>query len=401
MILEAVFEPTFLNSSHGFRPRRGCHTALKAVKQDFQPSVWVIEGDILKCFDSINHSKLMEIIESKILDRRFTRLIWKALKTGYYEFREYQHNIVGTPQGSIVSPILANIFMSQLDVEVAKLKDKFDAGSKSKLTAYAHTYHSRISRAKKKGDMVLVKKLAKESKLLPSSDFSDPSFKKISYVRYADDWIIGVKGTLTETKTILAKVKECLTDIGLTLRESKTKITNLNTSEVLFLGTIIKRARESSYSRPSHNLIMKINSKKLRLEAPIQRILKKLQDADFMKNNISCPKFVWMTLEHRQIIHLYNSVFRGYLNYYKFAHNYPRVVSVVGYHLKQSCAKLLAAKYSLGTMAKAYRKFGPNLAITQKDSKDPKKTKTYGFLLPSYKIRMKFLTDSSPIIKGL
>lgn len=108
-----------------------------------------------------------------------------------------------------------------------------------------------------------------------------------------------------------------------------------------------------------------------------------------------------MSLEHRQIIHMYNSVFRGYLNYYKFAHNYSRVASTVGFYLKQSCAKLLAAKYSMGTMAKVYKKFGPNLEVKHRDSKDPKKDKIYSFLVPSYKITLNFLTNSSPIIKAL
>jgi group II intron reverse transcriptase/maturase len=401
MILEAVFEPTFSDTSHGFRPNKSCHTALKAVRQEFQPSVWIIEGDISKCFDTINHSKLMVIIENKILDRKFTKLIWKALKTGYFEFREYHDNIVGTPQGSIISPILANIFMSQLDEMVAKLKADFDIGLKSKTSPVANVFHSRISRAKKKGDMALVNKLAKKARLSPSINFNDPSFKKISYVRYADDWIIGVKGTLEETKAILAKVKEFLSSIGLTLSESKTKITNLNISEALFLGTIIKRARRFSFSRPSHNHILRRNSKKLRLEAPIKRIIKKLHEADFMKNNDSCPKFVWMTLEHRQIIHMYNSVLRGYLNYYNFAHNYLRVASAVGYILKQSCAKLLAAKYSLGSMSKVYDKFGPYLTTVHTDSKNPSKSKTYSFMIPSYKLTLRFLINCSPIIKAL
>ena len=98
---------------------------------------------------------------------------------------------------------------------------------------------------------------------------------------------------------------------------------------------------------------------------------------------------------------MYNSVFRGYLNYYKFAHNYPRVASRVGYILKESCAKLLATKYSLGTMAKVYNKFGPSMTVTHTDSQNPKKSKSYSFLMPSYKITLKFLTNSSPIIKAL
>lgn len=108
-----------------------------------------------------------------------------------------------------------------------------------------------------------------------------------------------------------------------------------------------------------------------------------------------------MTLEHRQIIHMYNAVFRGYLNYYIFANNYSRVASTIGYYLKQSCAKLLAAKYSMGTMAKVFNKFGPNLTVKHKDLKDAKKSKTYSFLIPSYKNTLSFLTDSNPVIKAL
>jgi retron-type reverse transcriptase len=114
MILEAVFEATFSDLSHGFRPGRGCHTALKAVRQNFQPSLWIIEGDFSKCFDSIDHSKLMKIIEDKILDRKFTKLIWISLKAGYFEFAIYRNNLVGTQQGSIISPILANIIIYYL-----------------------------------------------------------------------------------------------------------------------------------------------------------------------------------------------------------------------------------------------------------------------------------------------
>jgi len=289
--------------------------------------------------------------------------------------------------------------MSSLDEKVTELKRRFDLGKKSRPTLEANRYHSRIARAKRNGDMQLVKSLSKEASKYPSSKFNDSSFKKLSYVRYADDWIIGVKGSHEETLEILGKVKSHLESMGLTLSEKKTKVTNLNLSSALFLGVLIKRASQHSFTRASHNSILKRNSKKLRFEAPIPRIIEKLKNADFMREGRPSPKFVWLPLEHRQIIHLYNSVFRGFINYYSFAHNHHRVVSRIGMILKQSCAKLLAAKFSLGTMSKVFKKFGPQLSTTI--VKDPKKPKTFSFLKPSHKITLIFLTNNTPIVKAL
>lgn len=188
--------------------------------------------------------------------------------------------------------------------------------------------------------------------------------------------------------------------MGLTLSESKTKVTNLNSGAALFLGTYIRRATEHSFTRSGHKNILKRNSRKIRLEAPLSRILGKLKDAGFIRNGVPSPKMVWLPLEHRQIIHMYNSVFRGYLNYYNFVHNYPRLVSRLDLILRHSCAKLLATKLSLGTMSKAFSKFGRDLSTTH-ITKNSEKPKVYSFIDPSYKTTLKFLTNDTPIIKAL
>ncbi|MFR1991874.1 MAG: reverse transcriptase domain-containing protein [Oscillospiraceae bacterium] len=122
MILEAVYEPIFLDVSHGFRPKRSCHTALKQLRREFNGTRWFVEGDIKGCFDNINHAVLVGLLNNKIKDARITKLIYKFLKAGYLENWQYHKTYSGTPQGGIISPLLANIYLHELDKFVMKLK---------------------------------------------------------------------------------------------------------------------------------------------------------------------------------------------------------------------------------------------------------------------------------------
>nr|YP_009574382.1 hypothetical protein [Arthrobotrys musiformis]QBM31499.1 hypothetical protein [Arthrobotrys musiformis]QBM31649.1 hypothetical protein [Arthrobotrys musiformis] len=388
LILEAIYEPLFLDCSHGFRPNRGCHTALKKVSFDFQTSQWIIEGDISKCFDKINHQKLMEILNNKIEDKRFINIIWKALTAGYMEFRQHKNNIIGTPQGSIVSPILANIFLHQLDQFVMNLKKSFDLGDQAPRTKISRYYEYHISQAVKNKDKQKLRKLIAQRSTNPQTEFGGDSYKRISYVRYADDWMIGVRGSAKETIIILEKVKEFCKQIGLEVSDTKTKITNINEDKALFLGTHITRSHHRSYSRIGNMKRMRRNKLGIRLLAPISRIREKLTKSNFVKNAISHPRFLWLHNDHDQIILLYNSVLRGFLNYYSFSHNLGRVASFTEFILKQSCAKLLATKFNLRTTAQVYKKFGNKLTSP----------KGYEFYKPSYKTTLKFLTSASPVI---
>jgi group II intron reverse transcriptase/maturase len=184
MILEAIYEPTFSENSHGFRPNRSCHTALRAVRQKFVMAKWFIEGDISKCFDSISHEKLMSILKERIKDQRFLGLISKALKAGYMEFSNYSHTVVGTPQGSIVSPILANIYLDKLDKFIAELKNNFDLGSKASINPLYRNIARRKDRAKTIDEKRAIQKLLLQ---IPSKLEIDPNFRKLEYIRYADD----------------------------------------------------------------------------------------------------------------------------------------------------------------------------------------------------------------------
>lgn len=110
MILESIYEDTFSIHSHGFRPKRSCHTALTEVQKRFKGVKWFVEGDIKGCFDNIDHHVLVDILRRRIKDEHFLGLIWKFLKAGYVEDWKYHNTYSGTPQGSIISPILANVY---------------------------------------------------------------------------------------------------------------------------------------------------------------------------------------------------------------------------------------------------------------------------------------------------
>nr|UEX92732.1 hypothetical protein [Ophiocordyceps lanpingensis] len=361
MILEAIYEPTFNESSHGFRPNRSCHSALKSARQKFVMAKLFIEGDITKCFDEIDHNKLMNVLNERIKDPRFLDLIRKALKAGYMEFRTYSHSVAGTPQGSIISPILANIFLNKLDVFIGELKEDFDVGIKATINPIYHRLSGLRPWKKERAKTVKEKlNLQRVLRLIPSKLDIDPKFKKMEYIRYADDWIIGVRGSKEDSVNLMLKIKVFLKDeLGLELSEAKTKITNAKTEHAEFLSVRVKRSNHETYSRRRN--VLSRNVKNMRLLAPIDKVTKKLIINGFFKEGRPYPKFIWMQEPKDAIILLYNSVYRGIIQYYRFADNFNGLSAKVHYILKESCARLLAAKYKAGTQAKIFATYGKNL----------------------------------------
>jgi group II intron reverse transcriptase/maturase len=357
MILEAIYEPSFSEYSHGFRPNKSCHTALRAIKQKFVMAKWFIEGDISKCFDTIDHNKLMEVLSVRIVDKRFLDLIRKALKAGYMEFNRYSNSIAGTPQGSIVSPLLANIYLSKLDNFVAELKVKFDKGTKATI----NPVYNRLARSKERAKTIEEKLKIHKLLLQVSSKLNiDPNFKKLEYVRYADDWIIGVRGSKEDCVILMNRIKDFLkSELNLELSETKTKITNANKEHAEFLSVRIKRSGHETYTVRKHNLSR--NVKNMRLTAPLDKVTKKLTSNGFIKENKPYPKFIWMQETKDAIILLYNSVYRGIIQYYRFADNFNELSSKVHYTLKNSCARLLTAKFKAKTQGEIYAKYGKNM----------------------------------------
>ena len=249
-----------------------------------------------------------------------------------------------------------------------KIRKEFDQGSTSKINPAYNQLRYRERLLREKGETEEANKIAKQLLQTKYSNFEDPSFKKLAYVRYADDWMVGIKGTKQEAEEIKNLLEKALSAMGLTLNKTKTKITNINSDKLLFLGTVIYRAlhplhpKHLRFSRLESTSSIKRNPQRLLMEGPISWIKKKLSEAGFILNGKSHPKFIWMSMSHERILDRYNAVMRGIANYYHFAHNYGKVVTQMEYFLRGSCAKLLAAKLSLKTQSKVFRKFGTSLA---------------------------------------
>ena len=371
MILEAVYEPVFLNSSHGFRPNKGCHTALKSIKSEFIGMRWFVEGDIKGCFDNIDHHVLVGIINSKIKDARLIKLIWKMLKTGYCEDWKYFGTHSGTPQGGIISPLFSNIYLHQLDKFVVELATEFNNPGKSLYTREYNRLHGQISHINKKlrtanetQKIELLKKkrtLQKEQLATPSKAQTD---KKLRYVRYADDFLIGVNGNHEDCAVIKAKLTDFIAStLKMELSAEKTLITHSN-EYARFLGYDVRVRRDATIRpviRDGQKRLMRVFNGKVELNVPFEdKIMPFLYDKGIIsqKNGKVKPTHRKKLLRctELEIITAYNAELRGICNYYSMASNFNRL-DYFAYLMEYSCLKTLANKHKskIGKVLKQYK----------------------------------------------
>ncbi len=317
LILEAYYEPQFSNSSHGFRPKRGCHTALTIIDRTWQGTKWFIEGDIRGCFDNIDHQILMSILSKKIQDNRFLRLIENLLKAGYCEQWKYYSTLSGTPQGSIVSPILANIYLDQLDKFIERtLIPKYTRGQfraenpeYSKLVKLAWYY-------RKNGQREKARQLELKYQRMPSKDVRDPGYRRLKYVRYADDFLLGFIGSIQEAKEIKEKLRTFLVSkLKLELSEEKTLITNGRKETASFLGYEIL----VQYSDTKHTNGKRSINGIIALRMPVSFVEEKC--ALYMRNGKPIHRPELINDDDFTIVNIYQSEYRGYVQYYSLAQN--------------------------------------------------------------------------------
>ena len=320
-ILEAIYEPLFNDNSHGFRPERSPHTALKHIQKVCKSAAWMIEGDITKCFESIDHEILLKILSKKIDDGRFIELIRRFLKAGYFELNTTKHTFSGTPQGSIASPILANIYMNEFDSFMNDLIAKYQKGKRRPVNPEYRKFEIKRLVARRQGNFEYAKQLLKEMRTIQSVDTMDDSFIRIGYVRYADDFVISVIGNKRLAETIKTEVSEFLSEtLKLNLNDEKTLITNLNTGKARFLGYEIARAKDDTkVTKNANGVTSRSINGLIQLLVPRDVIQKRI--SDFSENGKSCAHKARVNLPVLDMLNQYNAEIRGLYYYYRLAAN--------------------------------------------------------------------------------
>lgn len=383
MILEAIYEGHFETTSHGFRPKRSCHTALLHIQKTFSGAKWFIEGDIKGFFDNIDHDVLVGILRERISDDRFIRLIRKFLKAGYVEDWTFHNTYSGMPQGGIVSPILANIYLDKLDKYVKEYIRHFDMGTKRRpgkeSNDLANERKRTVRKLKKVKDgtekaalVARLKAIEQERAAFPSGDEMDGSYRRLKYIRYADDFILGVIGSKEDALRIKEDIKSFLSEsLALELSEEKTLITHTGKS-AKFLGYEITVTRNNHQRRDVQGRLRRTYGKRVRLNVSMATLRDKLLEYGAMEIKLRNGKEVWKPKcrsglifnDDLEILDRYNRETVGFCNYYLIANNCV-VLHNFRYIMEYSMYKTFAGKYR-STVRKINKKYRLNKLFTVK-----------------------------------
>lgn len=339
-ILEAYYEPQFSERSHGFRPNRGCHTALREIVERGAGTKWFIEGDICACFDKIDHSVVLEILREKIHDQRFLRLIDGLLQAGYLEDWKFHTTYSGVPQGGVVSPVLSNLVLDRLDKFVEKeLIPDNTRGQRRKTYALYVALTVAAARARKRGDREKARMLAQTAQRLPSRDPEDPNFRRLWYVRYADDFLLGFIGPKTEAEAIKTRLSRFLQDrLRLELSEEKTLVTHARDEVARFLGYEVHCLHADDQHDPRGR--RGINGR-IGLRVP-QRVIQ-AHCAKYLRNGKPMHLPQRLNEDVYSIVRSYQSEYSGVVQYYRLAYNL-RMLGRLGWAARASLVRTLANK---------------------------------------------------------
>ncbi len=355
MLLQAYYEPQFSSSSHGFRPNRGCHTALAEIKH-WTGTHWFIEGDISRCFDTLDHQVLLTILSEHIHDQRFLKLIEHLLQAGYLEEWKYHKTLSGSPQGGVISPLFSNIYLNKFDQFVEnQLSPKYNQGIDRRTNPACNKLYTQINFKRRHNQFEGIKQLRKQIRQIPSTDVYDPCYRRLRYVRYADDWLFGFIGPKSEAEEIKAQLVIFLQEkLKLKLSTEKTLITHARTQAARFLSYDVVVQYNDTKRRHNRRCVNGI------IGLRIPKAIIQAKCATYMKR--SQPVHLPQRMENSDyaILIEYQAEYNGVVQYYKMANNLYHLHRLY-YVMQASLAKTLAGKHK-STATKISKKYGTMIA---------------------------------------
>jgi group II intron reverse transcriptase/maturase len=403
MILERIYEPVFLKESHGFRPNKSCHTALKDIKKRWTSVKWIIDTDIENFYNNIHHATLLKLLEMKIEDKKFVHLIKLMLRAGYIEDWKFQETYSGTSQGSIASPILSNIYLHQLDLFMAEKRKEFNQGKKrkfkkeyKKITAAGQRLMKKIDNLKLQENTFeeiqqikeRIRVYDKQRKSITATEPFDLDYKRLLYCRYADDFVVGIIGSKQEAIKIRNEMEEFVNKLHLNISKEKSHIAH-GRKGARFLGHNIRTYTNNKIVRTirsNRHTTVKSMSGKMQLCIPRERLRlfckdKKYGDYETMS---STHRSGLINHSDAEIIKTYNAEIRGLVNYYSMSLNFWDMNKLV-YIWRNSLLKTLAAKHKTSMSRTISRlKTEEGFALTVRT-----KSKTYNFKIFKLKAEMR------------
>lgn len=402
LLLDAYYEPQFSEHSHGFRPHRGCHTALREVVDVWKGTHWFIEGDISDCFGSLDHQVMLSILADKIHDGRFLRLIGHMLQAGYLEDWRWHATLSGAPQGGVASPILSNIYLDRLDQYVEqRLLPEYNSGRRRRTNRAYQTTEYAIARARRHGDREAARALLLRRRTLPSQDPDDPDYRRLRYVRYADDWLLGFAGPKHEAEQITAAIERFLREeLKLELSASKTLITHATSQAAHFLGYEI-RAQHSD---------TKITRGRRAVNGAIGLFVPKTvlrqRCALYQSKGRPAPRGALLHDEDYTIVAKYGAEYAGLVQYYLLAQDVFRL-GRLRWTMETSMLKTLACKHrsTVTKMARRYKttigsSAGPHtvfqVTVARDRGRKPLVARFGG--IPLRRVDTAALTDQRPVL---
>jgi group II intron reverse transcriptase/maturase len=345
LLLDAYYEPQFSNCSHGFRQGRGCHTALREITQGWRGVKWFIEGDIKGCFDNIDHEVLLKTLAENVRDNRLIRLVSNMLKAGYMEDWRYGDTLSGVPQGGIVSPLFSNVYLDRLDRFVEEtLLPIYNRGDRRRNEAGYKAILNAARRDGDKGNHAEAARLRKQAQTMPSRDPNDPDFRRLWYVRYADDSLLGFSGPRHEAEAIKQRIGQYLREtLRLELSDAKTLITHARDNATRFLGyEVVALHADERHDQRGQRIINGL----VRLKVPNDVIAERCRR--YMRNGKAAHRAERLSDDDFSIVSQYGAEYRGFVQYYLLAFNAHRLRSV-HHTMRTSLLGTLANKHKTRT----------------------------------------------------